>query len=218
MAKEVLIFDCDGVLVDSETLMVELQAKLLSEAGFRLTADEIVERFVGRTYPDMLTEIGLQFGRTVGESLANEIRQATMAKLEADLQPLTGMPELLAGLDGPRCVASSSDLGRIHMSLVTTGLDCYFDRGAVFSAQMVPHPKPAPDLFLHAAAALEVAPDRCLVIEDSPHGVEAAIAAGMTAVGLTAAGHARPSLTGRLLGAGATDVFDAVEQLGRSLR
>ncbi len=132
---------------------------------------------------------------------------------EGRLQPVPGIPELLARHRGPRCVASSSNPQRIARSLELTGLDHHFDPAHLFSATMVANGKPAPDLFLHAAASLEVAPDSCLVVEDSPSGVSAALAAGMSVVGFVAGGHARPSLGRRLAEAGAPLVVDRAEAL-----
>ncbi len=110
-------------------------------------------------------------------------------------------------------MASSSDLHRIRLSLDITGLAGFFPPGQVFSAQMVERGKPAPDLFLHAAEQLGTDPDRCLVIEDSPHGVTAALAAGMKVVGFVGGGHARPALVDRLRAAGAETIVEHAEQL-----
>lgn len=212
-----VIFDCDGVLVDSEILVVEIEAGLLSDAGFTLTAQEIIEQYVGLSYPAMMEDLGTRFGRPVPEVLSAEVQRAALARLATDLQAVPGMDDLLAALKPARCVASSSDLDRITMSLAVSGLAHHFDPGAVFSAQMVERPKPAPDLFELAASRMGWSPADCLVIEDSPYGVAGASAAGMTVVGLVAGGHAGPGLADRLLAEGAADVFDSAGDLSSFL-
>jgi HAD superfamily hydrolase (TIGR01509 family) len=214
---DLVVFDCDGVLVDSEILVADVEAALLSEAGYELAAEDILERFVGLSYPTMLASLGAETGRPVPEVLGRRVRQAALDRLARDLKPVPGIDELLDGLSGPRCVASSSDLDRITLSLAVSGLARHFTPEVVFSAQMVERPKPAPDLFQLAASAMGVDAGRCVVIEDSPYGVEGAVRAGMTAVGLVAGGHAGPGLADRLVSAGATVVFDTAADLGRYL-
>jgi HAD superfamily hydrolase (TIGR01509 family) len=214
---DLVVFDCDGVLVDSEVLVVDVEAALLSEAGFELTASDIIERFVGLSYATMMAAIGAEFGRPVPGELSQRVQQAAMARLARDLQAVPGMDGLLNGLERPRCVASSSDLERISMTLAVSGLDHHFDPASIFSAQMVRRPKPAPDLFELVARALDVDPARCVVVEDSPAGVEGAVAAGMTAVGLLAGGHVGPRLAGRLSAAGASLIFDSAAELADHL-
>lgn len=212
MATQLVIFDCDGVLVDSEAIVIEIEAELLNRAGFALTSDEIADRFVGLSYPDMMRMLADDFGRPVPEGLSERIQVDALAAFPDQLKAVRGIDDLLAELtarpDIGRCVGSSSDLDRIRLSLDVTGLAQHFRSDHVFSAQMVSRGKPAPDLFLHAADALGVAPDACLVVEDSPHGVAAALAAGMRVVGFVGGLHARPSLTDRLLAAGATTVTE----------
>ncbi len=213
MTTDLLIFDCDGVLVDSEALVMEVEAEMLTGGGFPLTTDEIAERYVGLSYASMMADLGRRHGRPVPEELSRAVQQAAIDRFPDHLQPVPGMPELLAGSNRPRCVASSSDLDRIELSLRVTGLSPHFPTGGIFSAQMVERGKPAPDLFLLAATTIGVDPDRCLVIEDSTAGVEAARAAGMGVVGLVAGGHARPQLGQRLRAAGASEVFDRTADL-----
>ncbi|MEL7158136.1 MAG: HAD family phosphatase [Actinomycetota bacterium] len=217
MGAELVIFDCDGVLVDSEVLVVAVEARLLTEAGFPITADEIVERFVGLSYGLMMEQLAADFGRAVPDGLRQQVEEAALAELATSVTPVPGMAELVGGLadaDRARCVASSSDLDRIQLSLEVAGLAPSFAPEHLFSVQMVDRPKPAPDVFLLAADALGVEPSRCVVVEDSPHGVEGARAAGMAAVGLTAGGHAGPGLSRRLLDAGAQHVFTSTAELG----
>lgn len=212
MATELVIFDCDGVLVDSEAIVIEIESVLLAEAGFVLTPDEIADRFVGLSYPDMMRLLADDFGRPVPDGLSERIQLDALAAFPERLQPVRGMPDLLAGLDANpgvgRCVGSSSDLDRIRLSLDVTGLADFFHPAHLFSAQMVSRGKPAPDLFLHAAEQVGADPAGCLVIEDSPHGVTAALDAGMRVLGFVGGLHARPSLTDRLAAAGAEVIVD----------
>ncbi len=208
-----LIFDCDGVLVDSEIIAVDVESHLLTEAGFAITPDEIADRFVGLSYASMLEGLEQQFGRALPIGLIPRIEQLVLDEFPGRLTAVEGIDLLLHESPVPRAVASSSDLDRIHQSLALTSLDRHFDDDLVFSAQMVDRGKPAPDLFLLAAERLGADPASCLVIEDSPHGVTAALSAGMQVVGLLAGSHARPSLGERLRQAGAEHVAHTVEDL-----
>jgi HAD superfamily hydrolase (TIGR01509 family) len=213
VTPDLVIFDCDGVLVDSEAIVIEIEAELLTEAGFPMSADECADKCVGLSGTDVGRMLEAEFGRPLPDDLYPRIERGALARFRDDLRPVTGMPELLTALDLPRCVASSSDLDRIKLSLDLTGLTRHFDPAAIYSAQMVTRGKPAPDLFLHAAGLLGATPDRCLVIEDSPAGVAAALAADMSVVGFTAGTHARPSLEQRLRAAGASTIFERADEL-----
>ncbi|MEL6982877.1 MAG: HAD family phosphatase [Actinomycetota bacterium] len=210
---DLIVFDCDGVLVDSEALVMDVESVMLTEAGFPVTPDEIADNYVGLSYTTMMSELAARYGRPVPDELSQRIQQAALDRFPEHLQPLPGMADLLATSTRPRCVASSSDVDRIELSLRVTGLAERFEPGTVFSAQMVERGKPAPDLFLLAASTMGADPSGCLVIEDSTAGVTAARAAEMEVVGLVAGGHARPHLGDRLLAAGASRVFERVDQL-----
>lgn len=212
-SPELVIFDCDGVLVDSEAIVIEIEADLLTEAGFAMSVDDVAERCVGLSYPDMMAMLEREFGRPVPDELNHRIQQDALAAFPDRLRPVAGIDTLLEGLALPRCVASSSNIDRILLSLDVTGLAPHFAVEHIFSAQMVERGKPAPDLFRLAAARLDTAPERCLVIEDSPHGVAAALAAGMDVVGFVGGGHARPSLRQRLEAAGARRVVAEAAEL-----
>lgn len=221
MSSELVIFDCDGVLVDSEILIVDLEAELLTKAGFPITRDEIIDQFVGLSYGVMMERLASDFDRPIPNDLREQIEEAALTELAKRVTAVPGMTELLAVMvetNRRRCVASSSNLDRIAMTLDVAGLAPSFAPEHLFSVQMVDKPKPAPDVFLLAASALGSAPGRCVVVEDSPHGVRGALAAGMTAVGLTAGGHAGPGLRQRLLDAGAEQVFATVAELGDYLQ
>ncbi|MDW3175800.1 MAG: HAD-IA family hydrolase [Acidimicrobiia bacterium] len=208
-----LIFDCDGVLVDSEAIAIDVESRLLTEAGFSITPSEIADRFVGLSYASMLSGLEEQFGRPLPVGLIPRIEQVVRDEFPDRLVAVDGIAGVLARSALPRAVASSSDLDRVHQSLGLTALDHHFDDALVFSAQMVDRGKPAPDLFLLAAERLGADPARCLVIEDSPHGVTAALAAGMGVVGLLAGSHAGPSLGERLRASGATHIAESSEEL-----
>lgn len=214
---KLVVFDCDGVLVDSEALVLGIEAETLSAAGFPITADEIAERFTGLSYASMLRVLAEELGRPVPESLSEEVQRRALERMAEALEPVPGIDRVLERSTLPRCVASSSDVARIELSLRVAGLDGYFATEHIFSAEMVRNGKPAPDLFLLAAERMGVAPAECLVVEDSPPGCEAARAAGMAVVGFAAGGHVRPSLPARLVAAGAAEVCSTADELAAYL-
>jgi HAD superfamily hydrolase (TIGR01509 family) len=180
---DLIVFDCDGVLVDSERLSIRVDAMFLDRLGWPMGEVEIVERFVGRSDADMRAVIEEHLGGPIPADIDEEFDRLYRETFEAELTPVDGIIEALdaivaAGI--PICVASSGGHAKIKRSLELTGLTQYFgDR--IFSASDVANGKPAPDLFLHAASRMGAAPARCAVIEDSAFGVDAAIAAGMQA-------------------------------------
>lgn len=185
-----LIFDCDGVLVDSEPLAArELQA-LFASLGARIAPQRIYDEFLGRSV-QTIVDAAARDGLDVRPALPG-FAVALAARFRRDLHPVPGMAEAIALLPGPRAVASSSAPERLALSLRLTGLAPLFG-SHVYSATQVAQGKPAPDLFLLAAARLGVAPRDCVVIEDSPAGIIAARAAGMRAVGFLGGSHAGPA-------------------------
>ena len=198
-----VIFDCDGVLVDSERVAVRLEVTLLAELGWQLTEAEIAERFVGRTDAYMRAEIERHIGQELptdwDEQAALRYRQA----FETELTPVDGIVDALDRITAQTCVASSGTHDKMRFTLGITGLYPRFE-GRIFSTTEVAHGKPAPDLFLHAAGRLGVDPAHCVVVEDSPFGVQAARAAGMRAFGY--AGGLTPAA--RLDGPGTTVFHD----------
>jgi HAD superfamily hydrolase (TIGR01509 family) len=178
---ELVIFDCDGVLVDSERLATRVESRLLTELGWALTPDDVMERFVGRSDAYMLGEIEAALGRPVPE-WTDRYRDALFAAFHEELTAVDGVAEAVDALTCATCVASSGTHEKMALTLGLTGLADRF-AGRTFSTTEVAHGKPAPDLFLHAAERMGVAPDRCVVVEDSRSGVEAARAAGMRALG-----------------------------------
>ncbi|MGI9642952.1 MAG: HAD family hydrolase [Acidimicrobiia bacterium] len=179
---DLVIFDCDGVLVDSERLYVRYDTGVLNGLGWAITEDEVIERFMGRTNAYMLSEIERELGRSIEEEWRDPIARGRQDLFRRELTPVPGIVEALDQLDTPSCVASSSAHEMLDLVLGVTGLAERF-AGRVFSGVDVDHGKPAPDLFLLAAQRMGVAPQRCLVVEDSRAGVEAARAAGMRCLG-----------------------------------
>jgi HAD superfamily hydrolase (TIGR01509 family) len=180
---ELVIFDCDGVLVDSERLSIRVDAVYLEQIGWPMAESEIVERFVGKSDADMRAAIEAHLGGPVPAEIDEAFERLYRETFENELEAVDGIEavlEALAAAGTPVCVASSGTHAKIRRSLMKTGLARFFgDR--LYSAMDVPNGKPAPDLFLHAAATLGVEPARCAVVEDSAPGVVAALAAGMRA-------------------------------------
>jgi HAD superfamily hydrolase (TIGR01509 family) len=204
---DLVIFDCDGVLVDSEPIGVRIDVVLLEELGWPLTEAEVIERFVGRPTAYMVEQVEAHLGHALPDGWDPDQDPRYREAFERELQPVDGVVEALDRIEEPICVASSGTHERIRFTLGLTGLIDRFD-GRIFSVDDVTNGKPAPDLFLHAARTLGVEPTRCAVVEDSTYGVEAARAAGMRAFGY--AGGVTPAA--RLEGP-ATVVFDDMRDL-----
>jgi HAD superfamily hydrolase (TIGR01509 family) len=187
---KLVIFDCDGVLVDSELLAVEVDVQVLGELGWRLTAAEVIERFVGRSETHMLAEIEKHLGRELPPDWQRRYQHLYRDAFAARLVAVDGILEALDQIELPTCVASSGDHERMRQTLGLTGLYERF-AGRIFSATEVAKGKPAPDLFLYAADRMGVPAAACIVVEDSRWGVQAARAANMRALayagGVTAA-------------------------------
>ena len=208
---ELVIFDNDGVLVDSERLAVRVEAEYLAELGWPLTEAEIVERFMGRTAEYMDEAIEAQLGSRLPGDWKDQFQRRYREAFTAQLVPVDGVVEALDQITAATCVASSGSHDKLRFTLRHTGLYERFE-GRIFSGYEVANGKPAPDLFLHAAARMGAEPARCAVVEDSRPGVLAARAAGMRAFGY--AGSLTPPE--RLEGE-ATVVFDDMRALPRLL-
>ena len=195
---DLVIFDCDGILVDSERLSVRLDVELLGQLGWPLTDEEIVEKWVGRTEAAMRAEIETHLGRDIGpewEAFSHRYVQAFADELEA-VEGAAGAVDAIQAHGVATSVASSGDLAKIRRNLAKTGLaDRFGDR--LFSADDVVHGKPAPDLFLHAAEVMGAKTERTAVIEDSAHGVAAGVAAGMSVFAYTGGVTHADRLTGK---------------------
>ena len=214
---DLVIFDLDGVLVDSECLSCGCLQSLLAECGLALSLDEIYARFLGRGIPAIAAEYLRVCGTPIPADFRSRFEAAAAAAFTAQLQPMPGIRDLLGSLRIPYCLASSSGQARIALSLKLAGLADRFD-SRVFSAEQVTRGKPAPDLFLLAARTMGAHPRRCLVIEDSEPGIAAARAADMTVWGFTGGSHlATPAAAERLRASGAAAVFAKMAELQRAL-
>jgi HAD superfamily hydrolase (TIGR01509 family) len=185
-----VIFDCDGVLVDSEPLSIRVLIETVREKGLELDQETGYERFLGRSLATICKELDTAFGVTLDDADLEALRRRLYASFAAELQPIPGVDGALSRLEAPFCVASSSQPERIEFSLKVTGLWPSFE-GRLFSATMVARGKPAPDLFELAAATMGQEAAAAVVVEDSPVGVQAAKAAGMRVVGFLGGSHAR---------------------------
>lgn len=180
-----VIFDCDGVLVDSERISHGVLQAMLAERGVVLTLQQAVDRFIGTSLPECLARISQLLGSPLPEGFRAEMAARTQQAFVQQLTRVTGIDAVLQALCVPFCVASNGNRAKVDFTLGHTGLLPQFE-GRIFTADDVQHPKPAPDLFLHAAAAMRAEPARTVVVEDTPTGIRAAKAAGMQAIGFAA--------------------------------
>lgn len=206
-----MIFDCDGVLVDSERICVEVDAMIMADLGVEFTEAEILELFVGSSAEVYTAVVEERLGRRLEQDWQRKYEHLYDAAFADRLTAVDGVTQVLAGLTAPFCVASNGDHDGIRRSLRITALSDHFE-DRIFSAADVPRGKPAPDLFLHAARSMGADPARCAVVEDSAYGIRAAHAAGMRAFGYC--GGLTPAA--RLEGPG-TVVFDDMRDLPRLL-
>jgi HAD superfamily hydrolase (TIGR01509 family) len=209
---ELVIFDCDGVLVDSERIAIPIDRAVLAELGWSMSETEVVQRFLGLSDQAMADEVAAHLGRPLPEDWEDGYQRLYREAFETDLIPVDGIVEALDQITTSTCVASSGTLDNIRHRLILTGLSERFE-GRIFSATEVARGKPAPDLFLHAAERMGAEPEACAVIEDSRFGVEAARAAGMRVFGYS--GGLTPAAW--LEGPG-TLVFENMRELPRLLR
>ncbi|MFI1534593.1 HAD family hydrolase [Streptomyces anandii] len=189
MRYDLVIFDNDGVLVDSEPISNRLLAAHLTELGHPTSYEDSIRDYMGSAMHRVHDLVLERTGKRLPDDFDDVFHSRVFAAFERDLKPVAGVTDVLEKLtaDGtPYCVASSGSHERIRVGHRTTGLDRWFDDGRVFSSQDVGRGKPAPDLFLYAAEHMGVRPERCVVVEDSPLGVRAAVAAGMDVYGFTA--------------------------------
>ncbi|EFL33935.1 hydrolase [Streptomyces viridochromogenes DSM 40736] len=209
MRYDLVIFDNDGVLVDSEPISNRLLAAYLTELGHPTSYEESVRDYMGSAMHRIHELVLERTGLRLPEDFDDVFHARVFAAFEQELLAVAGASEVLEKLaaDGvPFCVASSGSHERIRVGHRTTGLDRWFDEGRIFSSQDVGRGKPAPDLFLYAAERMGVAPERCVVVEDSPLGVQAAVAAGMDVYGFTAMTPSEKLL-------GATQLFPEMAEL-----
>lgn len=212
-ARPLVIFDCDGVLVDSEPLSVSVLVEALNRKGVEISEDEAYSRFLGRSLSSVGQILHDDFDHSIDQAFLDDLRHHLYKRFSTDLKPVAGVADAIRAFQWEKCVASSSQPERIRLSLSLTGLLDSFEPH-IFSASMVSHGKPAPDLFLHAAHAMDAEPTACIVIEDSPAGIEAAQRAGMTVFAFVGGSHASaPGYRERVTELAPDVVFDAMADL-----
>jgi HAD superfamily hydrolase (TIGR01509 family) len=209
---DLIIFDCDGVLVDSEVISCRSHADVLTRNGYPITTEQVFDRFLGRSTRQASLEIEAELGRNLPEDFDAQLKSELFRSFATTLEPVPFIKEALAAIAQPVCVASSGSHERMRTSLGRTGL---YERFAphIFSATQVKNGKPAPDLFLFAAQQMAVPPRRCLVIEDSVPGITGALAAGMRVFGFHGGSHCGPGYAETLRAAGVTTTFADMRQL-----
>ncbi len=213
--SRLVIFDCDGVLVDSEPVACAVTARVLRCHGLKIDAETIATRFLGRSLTSLIDELSREIGVDLSDIFAADLRAQTLSAIRAGVPSVSGIAELVQDLGLAKCVASGSEPARLHATLKTAGLHHFFEPN-IFSASLVARSKPAPDLFLYAADRLGFPPARCVVVEDSVAGIQAARAAHMLAIGFTGGTHIRDIATyaQRLRDAGASYVAGDARELG----
>lgn len=212
MGGGLIIYDFDGVIAESEVLANGVLAEMVTQLGVPTTLEDSYRLYMGKRFGDVIAAVEGAVGRELPQTFAVDFQARTLERLGRELRPVPGALEFMRLFDAvPRCIASSSSPDRLEVCLDALGLRAAF-AGCVFSASSVARGKPFPDIFLHAAAKMGVDPGHCIVIEDSPSGVEAAVAAGMTAIGLLAACHIQPGHGERLRAAGASHVVETFEE------
>jgi HAD superfamily hydrolase (TIGR01509 family) len=179
---ELVIFDCDGVLIDSEPVANVVFSKMLATVGLAMSPEEVMRTFVGRSRDTCIEMAGVMRGEKLPEDFGARWDEAFHEALEREVKPVEGIPQLLRSLEIPYCVASNGEPDHMEKGLTAAGL-MPLVKGRLFSARAVAHPKPAPDVYLHAARTMGAQPSRCAVVEDTPTGVKAGIAAGMRVFG-----------------------------------
>lgn len=211
---DLILFDCDGVLVDSEILAAELGSRLLAECGYDISAQSICIRFAGMEWKSILTQIEQESGLSLAARLFDKSNAMLDDILAAKVQEIDGVRGALEQISGPRCICSNSSSARLDLELTKTGLKSYF-KPHIFSAMDLGpgRTKPKPDIYLYGASQFDVDPERCLAIEDSVHGVHAARVAGMSVIGFTGGGHTYKAHAERLKEAGADIVFSSMVEL-----
>jgi HAD superfamily hydrolase (TIGR01509 family) len=209
---DLIIFDCDGVLVDSEVISCRAHAATLTRHGYPITAEQVLNRFLGVSDREARITIETELGRSLPADFEAQMKQAALQRYADELRLVPCMAETIAAINLPKCVASSGTPEKIRHGLTCAGL---YDILAphIFSAVQVKRGKPAPDLFLFAAEQMQVPPARCIVIEDSVPGITGALAAGMSVLGFHGGSHCRPGYAGTLRAAGAAVTFDDMREL-----
>jgi HAD superfamily hydrolase (TIGR01509 family) len=213
---ELIIFDCDGVLIDSELIACAAEANALTEIGYEITLEGVIERFAGMPDKAMYAKIEAELGHKLPDDFRDRVKQKVFEQYRTTLQPIRGVKDVLSSIKSKKCVASSSSPSKLALGLVETGLfEILYPY--VFSTTLVERGKPHPDLFLYAANAMNVAAANCIVVEDSVAGVTAAKAAGMRSIGFIGGSHCRSGHAAKLVHAGAEMVIDDLSLLLREI-
>lgn len=202
---ELIIFDCDGVLIDSEAIANQVCVEFVATLGFETTMHDFAAKYCGSPINDIWRRVGLDIGQPISDDFRKAVDEEVHRRFETGLQAVEGVAELLDRLPHRRCVASSTGIKKLRTNLERVNLLDKFDPG-VFSASQVARGKPAPDVFLYAASQMGADPAHCLVIEDSVAGVTAARRAGMTTIGFAGGGHVTDKHPQRLLDVGASTI------------
>lgn len=190
---DAIIFDCDGTLVDSEHITVEVLVEFVNEFGLELTVEEALPLFIGRDMPTIVVELERRLGAQLPENFCSEYRSRQAIALQRDLQVISGAHELLEAINRQYCIASNAPQEKLRINLETTGLDRFFTTERTFSAYDINIWKPQPDLFVFAAKQMGVDASRCVVIEDSQAGIDAGLAAKMQVIGYSQCPAAAPT-------------------------
>ncbi|MGF0536983.1 HAD family hydrolase [Agrobacterium sp. ES01] len=211
---DLTIFDCDGVLVDSEIIAAKVESGLLNDAGYPISVEEMGERFAGMTWKNILLTIEKEIDIPLSASLLDKSEKLLDQRLAREVKIIEGVLYALSRLEGPRCICSNSGSSRLDMMLTKVGLKAAFG-DHVYSAKDLgaDRVKPKPDIFLHGAEKFNVSPSKVVVVEDSVHGIHAARAAGMRVIGFTGASHTYPSHADKLTDAGAETVISRMKDL-----
>lgn len=211
---DLILFDCDGVLIDSEKIATQIESETLTAAGFPISTRDVAERFSGKSWEQILRDVETESGLTLADKLATVVEDLLDQRLPVEIEAISGVEEMLAALTLPRCICSNTKLSRIDILLEKVGLRHYFAPNIFSAKDLGPgRSKPAPDVYLHGAAQMGADPGRCVVVEDSVHGVMAGVAAGMTVIGFTGGGHTFSRHSANLLAAGATLTLSDMRQL-----
>ncbi|MEM7291877.1 MAG: HAD family hydrolase [Pseudomonadota bacterium] len=211
---ELIIFDCDGVLLDSEIIACRAEAEALTREGIPFNAEDVLRRFTGMPSQEMYRILERETGTSLPKHHYESVRQTILERYRSELQAVPGASDVLQSLTIPKCVASSASPTKLALGLVETDLyDLLYPH--IYSTYLVAQGKPAPDLFLYAAKQSNVTTRDCLVVEDSVPGVTAAVAAGMDCIGFVGGSHARPDLADRLISAGANSTVSDLKAILR---
>ncbi|WOC15310.1 HAD family hydrolase [Pseudochrobactrum sp. MP213Fo] len=206
---QLILFDCDGVLVDSEFIAAQIESELLTDAGYAISPEEIAERFAGLTWPTILMEIERESSMPISASLIEKSRKLMTERIKKELLTIDGIEDVVSQLAYPKAICSNSSTEALELMLKRSTLYEAF-APHIYAAREVGNKeaKPAPNVYLHAAKQFDADPKRCFVIEDSSHGVLAARAAGMRVIGFTGGAHTYPGHADKLTEAGAETVIN----------